>query len=61
MSVMLYPHILCIALLMGMFDNVCEIFGETIRNMFGCGCQFSKDLKIGVTPFPSIGRRTTTT
>ena len=20
------------------FDIVCELFGETIRNMFGCGC-----------------------
>ena len=20
------------------FDSVCELFGETIRNMFGCGC-----------------------
>ena len=20
-----------------MFDSVCELFGETIRNMFGCG------------------------
>ena len=19
------------------FDNVCELFGETIRNIFGCG------------------------
>ena len=23
-----------------MFDSVCELFGETIRNMFGCGCYF---------------------
>ena len=23
-----------------MFDSVCEWFGETIRNMFGCGCYF---------------------
>ena len=22
------------------FDSVCEVFGETIRNMFGCGCYF---------------------
>ena len=22
------------------FDHVCELFGETIRNMFGCGCYF---------------------
>ena len=20
------------------FDNVCELFGETIRNVFGCSC-----------------------
>ena len=23
-----------------MFDSVCELFGETIRNMFGCVCYF---------------------
>ena len=22
------------------FDGVCELFGETIRNMFGCVCHF---------------------
>ena len=22
------------------FDSVCELFGETIRNVFGCGCYF---------------------
>ena len=22
------------------FDGVCELFGETIRNMFGCVCYF---------------------
>ena len=22
------------------FDNVCELFGETIRNVFGCSCYF---------------------
>ena len=22
------------------FDDVCELFGETIRNMFGCVCNF---------------------
>ena len=38
-SIMLYPCILCVALLMYcVFDWVCELFGETIRNMFGCGC-----------------------
>ena len=46
-SVMLYPCILCLALLMGSvcllcygFHSTCELFGETIRNMFGCGCYF---------------------
>ena len=45
---MLYPCILCVALLMDrlvcfvccMSDSVCEVFGETIRNIFGCGCYF---------------------
>ena len=45
MSVMLYPWILCVALLINLFvwcvfDSVCELFGETIRNVFGCGCYF---------------------
>ena len=47
MIVMLYPCILCVALLMDLFgivccvfDSFCELFGETIRNMFGCGCYF---------------------
>ena len=22
------------------FDSVCEFFGETIRNVFGCSCYF---------------------
>ena len=29
-----------VCLLCCMFDSVCELFGETIRNMFGCGCYF---------------------
>ena len=39
---MLYPCVLCVALLMCLcfvgcvFDSVCELFGETIRNVFGC-------------------------
>ena len=40
MSVMLYLCIFCVALLMCMFvlfDSVSELFGETIRNVFGCG------------------------
>ena len=45
MSVMLYPCMLCVALLMGLFvccvlDSVCELFGETIRNVCGCSCYF---------------------
>ena len=40
-SVMLYPCILCVALLMDLFVLcICELFGETICNMFGCGCYF---------------------
>ena len=43
-SVMLHPCILCVALSMDLPDlRVCELFGETIRNMFGCGCYFSVD------------------
>ena len=38
-SVMLYPCNLCVVLLMDLFVLcVCELFGETIRNVFGCGC-----------------------
>ena len=38
-SVMLYPFILCVALLMDLFVLcVCELFGETICNMFACDC-----------------------
>ena len=49
MSVMLYPCMLCVALSMCLFvlcvaccvfDSVCELFGETIRNVFGCSCYF---------------------
>ena len=45
MSVMLYPCMLCVALLMDLFvccvfGSVCELFDETIRIMFGCGCYF---------------------
>ena len=46
-SVMLYPCMLCVALLMCLFvllccvlDSVCELFGETIRNVCGCSCYF---------------------
>ena len=38
---MLYSCTLCVALLMDMFVlYVCELFGETIRNMFGWVCYF---------------------
>ena len=38
MSVMLYPCILCVALLMDLFVlYVCELFCETISNMYRCG------------------------
>ena len=47
MSVMLYTCMLCVALLMCLFvlcvallDSVCELFGEIIRNVFGCSCYF---------------------
>ena len=45
MSVMLYPCMLCVALLMCYFvccvlDSVCELFGETIRNVCECSCYF---------------------
>ena len=48
-SVMLYPCMFCVALSMDLFvlcfvccvfDSVCELFDETIRNMFGCVCYF---------------------
>ena len=36
MSVMLYPYMLCVALLICLFVLcVCELFGETIRNGLG--------------------------
>ena len=40
---MSYPCILCVAQLMYLFVLcvVClTVFGETIHNMFGCGCHF---------------------
>ena len=44
---MLYPCMFCVALSMEMFvlcvaclNGVCEMFGETIRNMFGWVCYF---------------------
>ena len=47
MSVMLYPCMLCVALLICLvcfvccvLDSVCELFGETIRNVCGCSCYF---------------------
>ena len=46
MSVMLYPFISCVALLMNLFVlcvRVCELFGETISKMFGRACYFVVD------------------
>ena len=44
MSMMLYPCILCVVLLMDLFV-LCvaclAVFHQTIRNMFGCGCYFT--------------------
>ena len=41
MSVMLYPCILCVALLVYLFVLcVCELFVATSRNVFGCICYF---------------------
>ena len=55
MSVMLYPlYFLCCSvnesacLVYCVFDNVCELFGQTIRNMFGCGCYFVVECYGGV-------------
>ena len=54
MSVMLCPFMLCVALLMCLFvlvccvlDSVCELFGETIRNVCGCSCNFLLNVKDG--------------
>ena len=47
MSVMLYPCMLCVApvnvsvcFVCCVLDSVCELFGETIRNVCGCSCYF---------------------
>ena len=46
MSVMPYPYILCVALSVSVclvccvFDSVCELFDETIHNMFWCVSYF---------------------
>ena len=50
MSVMLCPCNFSVALLMYLFvlvvacltvfDSVCQLFGETIHSVFGCGCCF---------------------
>ena len=42
-SVMLYPCIFCVALSVDLFFlcvTCLTVFGETIRNMFGCVCYF---------------------
>ena len=40
MSVMLYPCMFCVAMSMDLFVLWLTVFGETIRNMFGCVCYF---------------------
>ena len=46
MSVMLYPYMLgvtllkCVCFVCCVLDSVCELFGETICNVFGCSCYF---------------------
>ena len=46
-SLKLYPCMFCVALSKDLFvlcvaylTRVCELFGETIRNVFGCVCYF---------------------
>ena len=45
-SVMLYPCMLCFSVNVSVcfvccvLDSVCELFGETIRNVCGCSCNF---------------------
>ena len=29
------------------FNNVCELFGEIIHNMFGCGCYVMEVFSVG--------------
>ena len=42
----IYLYVMCcsvdasVRLVCCVFDSVCELFGETIRHMFGCGCCF---------------------
>ena len=51
MSVMLYPcsFFVCfsvngsVCLVCCVFDRVCVLFGDTIRNVFGCGFCFSAE------------------
>ena len=47
MSVMLYPlYVVCcsvnvsVCFVCCVLDSVCELFGETIRNVCGCSCYF---------------------
>ena len=54
-TAMLYPCIICVALLIDLFclvccvfDSVCELFGETIRIMFWCVCCFVVECYGGV-------------
>ena len=43
MSVMLCPCMFCCSVNVAVccvLDSVCELFSETIRDAFGCGCCF---------------------
>ena len=63
MSVMLYPCIFCVALLMDLFvyllccvfDSVCELFGETIRNKQFAICLGVVILLLNVMEVFSVG------
>ena len=55
MSAMLYPRIVFVALSMDLFvlcvaclTVFCELFGKTIRNMFGGSCYFVGECYGGV-------------
>ena len=37
---MLCCILVSVCLVCCVFDSVCELLGETFRNVFGCGCYF---------------------
>ena len=36
------------------FDILCELVGETIRNVFGCGCYFVDEKRVNLTAHQRI-------